>query len=159
MTKHKKTREPPGSTTHQASNQERVLAVQTYEAMFIWDSNRFSRDPSVTAQQVQSMVEKAGGEVLASRLWDDGRKLAYPIDGHKKGTYWITYFTLEPTRLHEINRACQLNDSILRHLFIKLDPRVAGTLVSVARGDIKPQPEEPVAPAAPAGAEPVAAAT
>src|SRR4051812_17603434 len=125
---------------------EVVLAVQTYEAMFIWDSNRFSRDPSVTSQQVQAMVEKSGGEVLASRLWDDGRKLAYPIDGHKKGTYWLTYFKLEPTRLHEINRACQLNENILRHLFIKLDPRVAGTLISVARGDIQPPSEEPPAP-------------
>ena len=124
------------------------MAIQTYEALFIWDSNRFSRDPSVTAQQVQGMVEKSGGEVLASRLWDDGRKLAYPIDGHKKGTYWLTYFKLEPTRLHEINRACQLNEGILRHLFVKLDPRVAGTLVSVARGDV-PQP---------AAAEPAAAA-
>ena len=135
------------------------MAVQTYEAMFIWDSNRFSRDPSVTAQQVQAMVEKAGGEVLASRLWDDSRKLAYPIDGHKKGTYWLTYFTLEPTRLHEVNRACQLNESILRHLFIKLDPRVAGTLVSVARGEVQPKAAEgeAAAPAAPA-AEAVPAA-
>jgi small subunit ribosomal protein S6 len=113
--------------------------------MFIWDSNRFSRDPSVTAQQVQSMVEKAGGEVLASRLWDDGRKLAYPISGHKKGTYWLSYFNLESTRLHEINRACQLNEGILRHLFVKLDPRIAGTLVSVARGEAKPKAEEPPA--------------
>ena len=118
------------------------MAVQTYEAMFIWDSNRYSRDPSATANQVQSMVEKAGGEVLASRLWDDGRKLAYPIDGHKKGTYWLTYFNLESTRLHEVQRACQLNEGILRHLFVKLDPRVAGALVSVARGEAKPKAEE-----------------
>jgi small subunit ribosomal protein S6 len=124
--------------------------------MFIWDSNRFSRDPSVTAQQVQSMVEKFGGEVLASRLWDDGRKLAYPIDGHKKGTYWLTYFKLEPTRLHEVERACQLNEGVLRHLFIKLDPRIAGTLVSVARGEPKPAGGEPEA-ATPA-AEPAPAA-
>jgi small subunit ribosomal protein S6 len=123
--------------------------------MFIWDSNRFSRDPSATAQQVQSMVEKAGGEVLASRLWDDGRKLAYPVAGHKKGTYWLTYFNLESTRLHEVNRACQLNDSLLRHLFVKLDARVAPALVSVARGEAKPKPEEPAPAAAPA--EPAAA--
>ncbi len=134
------------------------MAVQTYEAMFIWDSNRFSRDPSVTSQQVQSMVEKFGGEVLASRLWDDGRKLAYPIGGHKKGTYWLTYFTLEPTRLHEVERACQLNEGILRHLFIRLDPRVAGALVSVARGEAKPAGGEPEPEPAGQPAEPVPAA-
>ena len=132
------------------------MAVHTYEAMFIWDSNRFSRDPSVPAQQVQSMLEKFGGEVLASRLWDDGRKLAYPIEGHKKGTYWLTYFNLEPTRLHEVERACQLNEGILRHLFIKLDPRIAGTLVSVARGEVKPATAEPEPAAQPAEAVPAA---
>lgn len=130
------------------------MATQTYEAMFIWDSNKFSRDPSVTAQQVQTMVEKSGGEILASRLWDDGRKLAYPIDGHKKGTYWLTYFNLESTKLHEINRACQLNEAILRHLFVKLDPRVSGTLVSVARGEAQPKASAEEAPAAEGAAEP-----
>jgi len=117
--------------------------------MFIWDSNRFSRD-AAAAQQVASMVEKCGGEVLASRLWDDGRKLAYPIEGHKKGTYWLTYFNLESTRLKELNRACQLNEGILRHLFIKLDPRVATALVSVARGEVPPKAQPEPAGAAPA---------
>ncbi len=132
------------------------MAVQTYEAMFIWDSNRFSRDPSVTSQQVQAMVEKVGGEVLASRLWDDGRKLAYPIEGHKKGTYWLSYFNLEATRLHEVERACQLNEGILRHLFIRLDQRVAGALVSVARGENKPAEGEPEPAGQPAEPAPAA---
>ena len=37
------------------------------------------------------MIEEAGGEMLVSRLWEE-RRLAYPIEGHRKGTYWLTYF-------------------------------------------------------------------
>ena len=121
-------------------------------------SRNFSRTMSVPSARAVNfaLTRHSRSEVLASRLWDDGRKLAYPIEGHKKGTYWLTYFTLEPTRLHEVERACQLNEGILRHLFIKLDPRIAGTLVSVARGDAKPTTEQPEA--APQGAEAVPAA-
>jgi small subunit ribosomal protein S6 len=116
------------------------LAVNTYEGMFILDSNRYSRDPSAAPLQISSLLEKFGGEVLASRLWDDGRKLAYPISNHKKGTYWLTYFKLDGSRLGPLNRECRINEAMLRHLFIKLDPRVAPTLVSVARGEAQPRP-------------------
>jgi small subunit ribosomal protein S6 len=60
--------------------------------------------------------------------------LAYPIDGHRKGTYWLTYFRIESTRLSEFNRACQLNDNILRNLTLKVDPRLVDTLVAHASG-------------------------
>jgi len=36
-------------------------------------------------------VKSVGGELLASRLWNE-QKLAYPINGHRKGAYWLTYF-------------------------------------------------------------------
>ncbi len=42
----------------------------------------------------------------------------------------------------KFNRACQLQDMILRHLAIKVDSRIADTLVSVAKGEkVLPQPE------------------
>jgi small subunit ribosomal protein S6 len=91
-------------------------------------------------------LQKFGGEVLASRLWDDGRKLTYPIDGHKKGTYWLTYFNMESTRLHEVNRECRINENMLRHLFVKLDARVAPELVRVARGEAQPRSRTETAP-------------
>ena len=43
--------------------------------------------------QIPSTVEQFGGKMLASRLWEE-RRLAYPIKGHRKGTYWLTYFQL-----------------------------------------------------------------
>jgi small subunit ribosomal protein S6 len=85
------------------------------------------------------MVEKCGGELLASRLWNE-LKLAYPIKGHRKGAYWLTYFRLESTRLVEFNRACRLEDDILRHLALKVDPRLVDTLVAHARGEVVRRP-------------------
>ena len=109
------------------------MAQNVYECLFILDSNRYARDPGGVSSAIPEMVEKLEGEVLANRLWNEQR-LAYPINGHRKGTYWLTYFRLESTRLSEFNRACQLNDNILRNLTLKVDPRLVDTLVDHALG-------------------------
>lgn len=109
------------------------MAQNVYECLFILDSNRYARDPNGVAAAIPEMVEKFGGEVLANRLWNEQR-LAYPINGHRKGTYWLTYFRLESTRLTEFNRACQLNENVLRNLTLKVDPRLVDTLVDHALG-------------------------
>lgn len=130
------------------------MTVNTYEGMFILDANRYSRDPSSAPQQISTMMGKLGGEILASRLWDDGRKLAYPVDGHKKGTYWLTYFKLESNHLTELNRECRLNENMLRYLFLKLDSRIAPEMVRVAKGEEAPVEEAPVEEASAAESEP-----
>lgn len=118
-----------------SSDRSEALAQNVYECLFIFDSNRYARDPNGVSAAVPEMVENLGGEVLANRLWNEQR-LAYPINGHRKGTYWLTYFRLESTRLSEFNRACQLNDNILRNLTVKVDPRLVDTLVAHALGKV-----------------------
>ena len=109
------------------------MAGPVYECMFILDSNKYARDPSGVSGSVNTMIEKLGGEIRASRLWAE-QKLAYPINHHRKGTYWLTYFTLDGSRSIEFDRACQLNENIIRHLILKVDPRLAETLIAHATG-------------------------
>ena len=116
------------------------MAQNVYECLFIFDSNRYARDPNKVAAAIPAMVEELDGEILANRLWNEQR-LAYPIRGQRKGTYWLTYFRLDSNRVSEFNRACQLNDNILRNLTLKVDPRLVDALVSHATGAAKT--EEP----------------
>jgi small subunit ribosomal protein S6 len=102
--------------------------------MFILDANRYSRDAAGVSGQIPEMISKAGGELLASRLWEE-RRLAYPIDGHRKGTYWLTYFKLDSAELTGLTRQCQLSESILRTLFLKVEPRIVDALVAHALAD------------------------
>jgi small subunit ribosomal protein S6 len=126
------------------------LAQNVYEGMYILDSNRYSRDPNGVSGQIPDMIQKLGGEILANRLWED-RRLAYPIKGHRKGTYWLTYFRLDSTQLTALNRQCQLSDSIVRNLFLKVDPRIVDVLVShaLAGPAAMRRPPEPVAAVVP----------
>lgn len=107
------------------------MPANVYEGMFILDSNRFARDPEGVSGQIPKIIQEAGGEVLVSRLWEE-RRLAYPIKGHRKGTYWLTYFRLEGTALAGVRRRFQLSDTVLRTLFLKVDPRIVDTLVQHA---------------------------
>ena len=121
------------------------MATQCYDCFLIFDSNKYNRDPGGVAATLQQLIENLGGEILASRLWEE-RKLAYPINGQSKGTYWITYFTMDTSRMTEFNRACQLDETILRFLVTTVDPRLVETLVAHALGKVtETRTEEPVA--------------
>jgi len=108
-----------------------VHEATTYEGMFILDPGKYSRDPGAVAEQINQLVTQAGGTVLAARLWDE-RKLAYPIKGHKKGVYWLTYFNMPSGNLIGFERQCQLTEEIIRQLVLKVDARIADALVQHA---------------------------
>ena len=46
------------------------MAEQVYEGMFILDSNHYAKDAAGTSGGVTEIIEKNGGEILASRLWN-----------------------------------------------------------------------------------------
>ena len=110
------------------------MASNVYECMYILDGNAYARNPGSASEGIQKMVDQIGGEMLASRLWNE-QKLAYPIKGRYKGAYWLSYFRCETSKLVEFNRACQLNDIVLRHLVVRIDDRLVDTLVAAAKGE------------------------
>jgi len=120
------------------------LAVTAYEGMFLLDPVQYAHDPEKVAGQIPKLIQQFGGEVLVSRLWEE-RRLAYPIKGHRKGVYWLTYFRMEGKHLASLQQQCRLSDSILRVLFLKLDPRIVETLVEYAKsGQVATQRKEAV---------------
>ena len=122
------------------------LAQNVYECLFILDSNHYARDPGAAAQLIDKLINDAGGTMLVSRLWNEQR-LAYPIDGHRKGTYWLAYFQMESGGITPLNRACRIHDTVLRQMVIKVEPRLVETLVSHAKGESIAEPAEREKPA------------
>jgi small subunit ribosomal protein S6 len=120
------------------------LPTNVYECMLIFDSNKYAQDMAGVSGAVNDLVTKAGGEVLVSRLWNE-QKLAYPIGHHRKGTYWLMYFRLDGSKLAPINAALRINESVLRSLTLKVEPRLVDALVAHASGTAKPRAaEQPV---------------
>jgi small subunit ribosomal protein S6 len=127
--------------------------MTVYEGMFILDPGKYSRDPGGMAQQINDLIAQFGGTVHAARLWDE-RKLAYPIKGHKKGVYWLTYFQMPTANLTAFERQCEITEEIIRKLVLKIDDRIADALVQHALAGDSAQRRTTTAPraATPSGA-------
>jgi len=111
-----------------------VAKVNTYETLFILDSNHYARDPGGVGKQLDDIISENGGEVHVSRMWME-QKLAYPIDKHQKGTYYLIYFSMEGPNLPKIDRAFKLCEPVIRELTIRLDPRLVEPILANARGE------------------------
>lgn len=114
------------------------MSENLYEGMFLVESGRFASDPDGTAQSITGMIEKAGGTLVSHRPWQDGR-LAYAIDGQRKGLHYLAYFRMPGTSLKDLNRACRLNDLIMRHLIINQPQTLFDAMVAALSGEWTPQ--------------------
>jgi len=108
-----------------------LLAVNTYEGMFLLDSSKVAVSWDESVKHVHDILSKHQSEIVASRQWDE-RRLSYAVDGHKKGTYLLTYFKSDGSALKEIVADCHLSDYVLRELILKVHPKLVDHLVTQA---------------------------
>jgi small subunit ribosomal protein S6 len=110
------------------------MPANVYECLFLLDTNKVAGDVTNAAKQLHTILEKNQAEILASRPWDE-RRLAYSVNGHKKGLFYLTYFRTEGKNLLNIERDCALNEMILRSLVLKIDPKHVETMLAIARDE------------------------
>ena len=110
------------------------MPVNSYECLFLLDPTKTGTDLEAVRTQLHHTLEKYGVEVLASRKWDD-RKLAYPIRGHKKGLYYLTYFKADAKKIAEMDHDFRLSEVILRHMISVIDPKWNEEMLAVAQDD------------------------
>jgi small subunit ribosomal protein S6 len=110
------------------------MPANVYECMFLLDTTKVGGDVPTAAKQLHGILEKNHAEILASRPWDE-RRLAFSIDNHKKGLYYLTYFRSEGKNLRPIEHDVSLNEMIIRSLVIKIEPKLVDTMLALARDE------------------------
>ena len=115
--------------------------MAVYEGMFILDTNRLARDRDGLPKDLKTIIEGESGQIEVSRLWEE-RRLAYPIKGQRKGSYWIMYFRAPTPAITALNRQFELKDGVLRHLFIRLPDALVEPILEHAKG-VPTQATEP----------------
>lgn len=108
------------------------MPATVYECMFLLDTNKIAGDIPAAQKQLHTILERNHAEILASRPWDE-RRLAYPIKGHKKGLYYLTYFRTEGVNVVNIERDFALNEMILRVMILHVEEKLVEPLLAVAR--------------------------
>lgn len=91
-----------------------------YEGMFIFNTSLSEEAMKKALQKVSGAIEERGGQV--EKVHDWGRKkLAYQINGHKQGYYFLLYFSVVPSALIEMKAEYSLNEDLIRHMMLTAD--------------------------------------
>jgi len=109
-----------------------------YELVFVVSPAIDAERIEATATRINQLIQEEGGKLLSNDNWGM-RRLAYPIQDFKEGTYYFSEFELDSSRVPKINSTLQASQDILRHLVVRIDkkaiqPEPASTEV------IQPQP-------------------
>ena len=91
-----------------------------YEGLFLMSQSVISAGLGGAIELVQGMLDRAEAETLTLHRWDE-RKLAYPIDGQKRGTFLIALFKVNPVQIANIERDCNLSEDVRRVMFTRAD--------------------------------------
>ena len=94
--------------------------MNKYEMMFIVKATMESADVKKTAENVKKLVESCKGKVVEFKELGE-KKLAYSIKNELNGYYYVLQFEATKEAEAEVNRKSSIDESILRHLIIKLD--------------------------------------
>jgi small subunit ribosomal protein S6 len=97
-----------------------ATAMRKYEFTLIVRSNVEEPDLTAVIDRVKGLITDNGGEVTRLDQWGT-RRLAYPINHMREGQYVFMLTQLPPQAITEIDRALNLIDEIMRHLFVRLD--------------------------------------
>lgn len=96
------------------------IRTKHYETMFIVKPTLEAEEIQKNIKLVEETITSEGGKIVANE--DLGtRTLAYAIDKHKRGYYYIVYFEAPVTAVKEIERKYRINENILRFIVIKYE--------------------------------------
>ena len=99
------------------------MAQKLYECMFVLDSGKFATDPQGTEGNIRDLLAKCDAEIISSAPWQEG-KLAFPIDGNKKGLHYLVYFKMDGSQVDEFTRQVHLNELVIRHMLLSHSPKL-----------------------------------
>ena len=112
------------------------MPVNSYECLILLDPTKVTTDFEPAKAHIHAILEKYGSEIIVSRKWDD-RKLSYPIDGHKKGLYYLMFFKVDSLKITNIELDFRLSELVLRHMVTVVDPKWFEELLAVAKDETK----------------------
>jgi small subunit ribosomal protein S6 len=106
--------------------------------------------PDAPDDRIQAVLEKTtrqitdgGGQIVKAAPWGR-RRLAYPIDRYREGSYHILHFDAPPEAIIDLERTLLITEDVLRHLVVRVDRpiRAARSGKGDDGTDLTPAPDE-----------------
>jgi small subunit ribosomal protein S6 len=89
-----------------------------YEGMYVVSATLSEDARSKALDKIQQGITSRGGNI--EKLHQQGRKrLAYPIENHREGYYFLIYFNLKPGAINELWQEYHLNEDLIRFITLR----------------------------------------
>ncbi len=103
--------------------------MRKYETVFIVNPELTTEDSEKTLEFFKENITKNGGNVTKVDPW--GRqKLAYPIENHNEGYYYLIQFEADPEYPTELLKRFKFDENVLRYVIVQLDGKKFKEVIS-----------------------------
>lgn len=92
-----------------------MQAMRRYELMLVIRPDAPDERASAVIDRTTRYVVASGGQIVKVAPWGR-RRLAYPIDRHREGSYHIIVFESPAEAIAELERSLQITEEVLRYL-------------------------------------------
>ncbi|MBR4351118.1 MAG: 30S ribosomal protein S6 [Bacilli bacterium] len=90
-----------------------------YEIMFIVRPDLEKDATAKVVKEFEKVLTSKKANILSSKEIG-GQELAYEINGHKTGYYYLINVEASNEAINEFNRLATLSEDVIRHIVIKL---------------------------------------
>jgi small subunit ribosomal protein S6 len=104
--------------------------MRRYELMLVLRPDVADERSQAVIDRTTRQVVAAGGQIVKVAPWGR-RRLAYPIDRHREGSYHIILFEAPAEAIAELEHTLLITEEVLRHLVTRVErPVKAGRAAS-----------------------------
>ncbi|MBI1873513.1 MAG: 30S ribosomal protein S6 [Acidobacteria bacterium] len=97
-----------------------MSARRQYELVYIVSPEATDEQVSDLHAQIEALITRFDAELVKTENWGR-RKLAYPIQRHKEGTYVLEVINGTGDLIKEIDRRLRVSEQVVRHLVVRVD--------------------------------------
>ena len=109
--------------------------MRRYELMLVLRPDAPDDKASAVIDRTTRYIVAAGGTIIKVAPWGR-RRLAYPIDRHREGSYHIVVFESPAEAIVELERSLQITEEVLRSLVTRANKPVKARRDAAATGDV-----------------------
>jgi small subunit ribosomal protein S6 len=92
--------------------------VRRYELMLVFRPDAPDERLSAIIDRTTRQITADGGQIVKVAPWGR-RRLAYPIDRQREGSYHIIVFEAPAPAIAELERSLLITEEVLRHLVVR----------------------------------------
>ena len=94
--------------------------MRRYELMLVLRPDIPDERNQAIVDRTTRQIAASGGQIVKVAPWGR-RRLAYPIDRHREGSYHIVIFEAPAESIAELERSLLITEELLRHLVTRVE--------------------------------------